>query len=97
MDKEVDGVAGQVALRPSPVAVFEDESWMGGQFKVARLPDDELEFAFVQKRNQERNAGGANLLACPAGCLGTATMRLVAGAMLIRRWGSHSLFSNGVE
>jgi hypothetical protein len=32
---EVDGVAGQITLRPAPVAVFDDESGMGGQFKRA--------------------------------------------------------------
>lgn len=29
--EEVDGVAGQVALGPAPVAVFNEQSWIGGQ------------------------------------------------------------------
>ena len=30
LDKEVDGVAGQIALWPAPVAVFEQQAWVGG-------------------------------------------------------------------
>jgi hypothetical protein len=93
LDKEVDGVACQLSLRPAPVAVFDDDAGMCGQFEVARLPGDELESAFLQKRNQEGDAGGTDLVAAPAGSLRTATMRtatmrLAAGAMSIRRWGS---------
>ena len=47
LDKEVDGVAGEVVLgpasawlrrgRPAPVAVLEDEAGIGGQNEIARL------------------------------------------------------------
>ena len=43
LDKEVDGVAGQIALGPAPVAVFDDEAGEGGQNEVAGLLFDELE------------------------------------------------------
>ena len=43
--EEVNGVAGQVALRPAPIGVFEEETGMSGQFKVARLSFDEWEAA----------------------------------------------------
>jgi hypothetical protein len=42
LDEQVDGVAGQIPFRPAPVAVFEDQTGMGGQFKVARLSFEEL-------------------------------------------------------
>jgi len=34
LDKEVDGVAGQVALGPAPVTVFDQEALVGGQLEV---------------------------------------------------------------
>ena len=34
LDEEVDGVAGQIAFRPAPVAVFDDEAGIGGQGKL---------------------------------------------------------------
>ena len=45
LDVEVNGVAGEVALRPEPVAVFDDEAGIGGQNKIARLAWDDLESA----------------------------------------------------
>lgn len=66
LDMEVNGVAGQVALWPAPVGVFDDETGKGGQNKIARLKRDQLESSFFQKRNQRSDAGGADLLAGPA-------------------------------
>jgi len=37
VDEEVDGIALEVALRPAPVAFFEDETGVGGQLEIARL------------------------------------------------------------
>ena len=34
MDMEVDGVVGEISLRPAPVAVFDDETGTGGQNKL---------------------------------------------------------------
>ena len=72
LDMEVNGVAGQIALRPAPVAVFDDEARIGGQGKIVRLADDELESALLQEWRQRGQPGGADLFARPA--------RPVAGA-----------------
>jgi hypothetical protein len=40
---EVNGIAGQVAFRPAPEGVFDDEAGIGGQKKIARLAGDEIE------------------------------------------------------
>lgn len=52
LDVEVNGVAGQIALRPAPVAFFDDETGEGGQSKIAGLTRDELESAFFEQRDQ---------------------------------------------
>ncbi len=66
LDKEVDGVAGEVSLGPAPVAFLDDETGIGGEFKITCLPCDELEFALFQERHQWSDARGADLLASPA-------------------------------
>lgn len=38
LDMEVDGVAVEIALGPAPVTVFDDETGIGGQNEVTRLP-----------------------------------------------------------
>ena len=38
LDKEVDGVAGEVALGPAPAAFFDNETGKGGQLEVVRQP-----------------------------------------------------------
>ena len=87
LDVEVNGVAGEVAFRPAPVAVFDDEAGIGGQTKITRLAGGELESAFFQERNQRGEPGGADLFAGPA-----------RGGRPhgFKRWVGHSLFSNGV-
>ncbi len=50
LDKEVDGVAGEVSLGPAPVGLLDDETGIGGEFKITRLLCDELEFALFQER-----------------------------------------------
>ena len=87
LDMEVDGVASQVTLWPAPVAVFDDETGIGGQDKIARLTFDQMESMLLQERNQRGDSGSADLFACPAECWRTAT---------IKRWVGHSLFSSGV-
>ena len=87
LDVEVNGVAGEVALGPSPVAVFEDEAGIGGQGKVVRLAYDQLESALLDERHQRGQSGGADLFARPSWAGGVTTMRRGVG---------HSLFSNGV-
>ena len=44
LDKEVNGVAGQIALGPTPVAVFDQSRCIGisGQLEVVGGPLDEL-------------------------------------------------------
>ena len=49
LDMEVNGVPGQIALRPAPVAVFDDETGIGGQGIIADLAGDELESALLQE------------------------------------------------
>ena len=66
LDVEVNGVAGQIALGPAPVTVLDDETRIGGQAKIARLPLHELETALFEQRNQRGEPGGADLLARPA-------------------------------
>ena len=82
LNAEVNGVAGEVALWPAPIAVFDDEAGIGGQNKVARLAGDELESSFLEQRREGRQPGGADLLARPAGGF--------------KRGVGHSLSSNGV-
>ena len=52
LDMEVNGVAGEVAFGPAPVAVFDDETGMGGRSKVVRLARDELEAALLEQWHQ---------------------------------------------
>jgi len=66
LDMEVNGVAGQIALWPAPVTVFEDETGVGRQLEVARRAFQEWEFPFLQQGHQWGQAGGADLLARPA-------------------------------
>jgi len=67
LNKEVDGVASLVALRPAPVTFLDDQTGKGGQLEIARLHFDELEPALLQQGNQRDLAGRADLLAGPAG------------------------------
>ena len=60
---EVDGVAGQIALWPSPIGVFDDQTGIGGQDKVTGLAFHQLEAALLDKRDQRGHAGSADLLA----------------------------------
>jgi hypothetical protein len=46
---EVNGVAGEVAFRPAPVTVFDDETRIGGQNEIAGLAFDELESPFLEQ------------------------------------------------
>ena len=47
---EVNGVASEVALGPTPVRVFDDEAGVSGQGKVARLARDDLETTLLLRR-----------------------------------------------
>jgi len=76
LNAKVNGVAGQVALGPAPVTVFDDDPGVGGQNKIARLAFDKLESAPLQERNQWSQSGGADLFAGPA--------RAVSSALVIR-------------
>jgi hypothetical protein len=86
LDLEVDGVAGQIAFGPAPIAIFYDESGIGGQNKIARPAFDQLESALLQQRHQWDQPCGADLFARPAWSL--------PDVMITR--GCHSLFSSGV-
>ena len=65
LDMEVNGVAGQIAFGPAPVAVFDDETGIGGQNKIAGRARNDLETALLEQRQQRREPGGADLLARP--------------------------------
>ena len=54
LDAEVDGVAGQMAFGPAPVAVFEEEARMGGQFKVVGVAFAQGQTTLLQQ-GDERN------------------------------------------
>jgi len=62
-DKEVDGVAGEIALRPAPVAFFDDEAGKGGQDEIARIARDQLEILFFEQRRKWSEPCGADLFA----------------------------------
>ena len=67
LDAEVNGIAGEVALRPAPIAVLDDEARISGQSKIACIVCDELESALLEQRREGGQSGGADLLAGPAG------------------------------
>ena len=48
LDAKVNGVAGQAALGPPPIGVFEDQARIGRQGKVARLALDQLKPALLE-------------------------------------------------
>ena len=48
---EINGVAGEVASGPAPVAVVDDEAGIDGQNEIACLPFDELESALLGHRS----------------------------------------------
>lgn len=82
-DEEVDGVPGQIALGPAPIAVFDGESAVGGDGKISGLALDEGETVFFQERSQLHFSGGADLFFGPG----------LGGAGAIRRARCHSLSS----
>ncbi len=51
LDVEVNGVASQIAFRPAPATVLDEETGKGGQSKIARLPWDELEASLLKQWN----------------------------------------------
>src|SRR5687768_5182367 len=65
--EEVNGIAGEVTFGPAPITVFDDQTGVGGQDKIARLLFDELESALLQQGNQRDLAGGADLFAWKKG------------------------------
>lgn len=82
LEVKVNGVASQVALRPAPVTVFDDETGISGQGKITCLLSDDLEAALLEQRRQRGQPCGADLFARPA--------------RASKRWVGHSLSSNGV-
>lgn len=52
LDVEVNGVAGEVPFRPAPVAVFDDETGIGGQNKIARFACNKFKSALPEQRHQ---------------------------------------------
>jgi len=63
LEVEVNGIAGKIAFRPAPVAVFDDETGISWQNKIAGLARDDLEAALLQQRNQRGQPGRADLFA----------------------------------
>ena len=78
---KVDGIAGQIALWPTPIGVFDDQTGIGGQGKIAGLALDQLETTLLEQRGQRHHTGGADLLTRPPGFRGVD---------------GHSLSSSGV-
>ena len=87
LDVEVDGVACKVSLGPAPVAVFDEETGIGGQNKIARLLFDDLVSAFLEQGKQRCQPCGADLRALPA----ESPVVCIRGAV------DHSLSSSAVE
>jgi hypothetical protein len=85
---EVNGVAREIALRPAPVAVLEDEAGEGGQQEIVTALLEELEAASWSSR--KRGAGRAARI-----CWRLQRVWRDGLSELIRV--DHSLFSNGVE
>jgi len=90
--KEVDGVAGQIALGPAPVALFDQEAFIAGQFEVVGGPFEQLEAALLEQRRQGGEAGRPDLLVSPS-----AGLWALARDAVIKAWVGHSLSSSGVE
>jgi len=67
LDAEVNVIAGEVALGPAAIAVFDDKVGIGGQRMIVRLLRDDLETALLEQREQWRQTRGAGLFAGPAG------------------------------
>ena len=65
LDEKVDGIASHVAPGPTPVAVFDQQPGMGGQFEIAGGQLKELEAAFLKQRSQRGDPVGADLVAGP--------------------------------
>ena len=82
LDVEVNGVAGEVAFWPAPIAVFDDQAGIGRQNKIACVPRNEFKSALLEQRDQRGNAGGADLFAGPA--------------LTFKQWVGHSLYASGV-
>ena len=64
--EEVNGIAGQVPFWPAPIAVFDDQTGIGGQDKITRLAWEDLDSALLQQGNQRDLARRADLFASPA-------------------------------
>lgn len=92
LHEEVNGVAGHVALRPAPVAVFEDQAFVSSQLEVAVLISlDEFQAAFLQERSQRHLASCPYVLAIPTGLAGVVGLWGV-----VMRLRCHGLCSNEV-
>jgi hypothetical protein len=48
-DEVINGIAGQVALGPAPIAVLDDETGISGQDEIAGFLEDELESLFCEQ------------------------------------------------
>ena len=84
LDEEVNGVAGLVVLGPAPVAVFEEQARIGGQFEVVGRATEQYEAALLQEGRQRGHAGGPDLFMGPA------------RRARVSRWVGHRLSSSGV-
>src|ERR1043166_457774 len=89
--KKVDGVAGQIPLRPAPIAVFDEQPRVSNQFHVPAGQLDELEAVFLKQGHQGRQPSRSDLLASPA-----RSWRRATGRTAIRAAVGHSLSSSGV-
>ena len=87
LDAEVDGVAGQIAFGPAPVAVFDDEAGIGGQNKLPASRRRVGVRAFASS-----GASGASR----AARICSRVQRGACARPLLSDGSGHSLSSNGV-
>ena len=66
LDEEINSVARQVAVRPSPIAGFDDETWKGGHNEIALRVFEQLESALLKQWNQRDQSGCTDLFTRPA-------------------------------
>ena len=52
LDKEVDGIAGDVAFGPAPIRLFDQKVRDSGQFEVTRRSLNNLQALFLEQRQQ---------------------------------------------
>lgn len=63
--EEVDGVAGQVPLGPTPVTLFDDQAGIAGQGEVARVVFDQFQSTFPEQWGQRSQSSDPDRITGP--------------------------------